>query len=232
MKTLASFLGVAILPGLLACGDPVVQIGLLEGDGGTHDASVADSSPDGTRADGSNDTGPHDGSSMVDTGGPADSPVTPECPSSAPKAGADCPSVGLVCEYGSSATVACNQVATCSASGWKFAPPSSSGCAVGTCPAEYPSGEVGMACTSNDLVCSYAAGTCTCASSTPLTADTGGPHWQCFPKQSGCPTPRPKLGTKCGASAAAPCDYGACAGGIELVCEDGVWKESFVSCPG
>jgi hypothetical protein len=229
MIPIAKLLGVAALFGLIGCSDGVVEIGLLA-DGGMRDVSVSDGALDGARAEGGNETGPHDGS-PVDTGAPGDSPATPECPSSSPTAGSPCPSVGLVCEYGSSATVACNKVATCSASGWKFAPPSTSGCAVGTCPAAYPSADVGMACSSNDLVCSYPAGTCTCASSTPLTADAGGPHWQCFPKQSGCPTPRPKLGTKCSPTAAEPCDYGACAGGIELVCKDGVWEESMVGCP-
>jgi len=161
------------------------------------------------------------------------------CPTKPPAVGMTCLEIGQLCEYGASAAVECNMLYECTTGGWKLVPASSGGtpCPTGAkCPPTYPSGEVGIACSSDGLSCSYTEGTCNCAvdMTTPTKVDASMiPRWICFPKQKGCPSPRPTIGSKCGPSTASGgvCNYGMCAGGVELECKGGVWVEVKETCP-
>jgi hypothetical protein len=164
---------------------------------------------------------PHDGGAPPDSGGVG-------CPAS-PPSGADtaCPKVGLECEYGSNANLACNQLYTCQSSGWLTGEVA---CPEPTCPASYSAVPTGHKCDTDGGICGYPQGTCTCSSGSPPLIN--GPEWQCFPAQAGCPSPRPDIGTGCTASPSLVCNYGACSGGISLSCTDGTWQDAETACPG
>jgi hypothetical protein len=58
-------------------------------------------------------------------------------------------------------------------------------------------------------------------------------HWVCQTASStGCPVPRPALGSPCSQSGLF-CNYGACSipGGTAESCVNGAWTESPVPCP-
>ena len=149
------------------------------------------------------------------------------CPASPPSGGGACPMVGLECEYGSDPNLACNDVVTCTSSGWSFPTPGVM-CPTGTCPATYAAVPQGKACSPQGLDCAYAEGECNCADTLPVSQQ--GPVWQCVTPPQGCPEPRPRLGSAC-SQAGLSCDYGACTGGIALVCTDGYWQQEQTGCP-
>jgi hypothetical protein len=163
-------------------------------------------------------------------GGTGDSPSGPFCPAKPPGAGSSCAPVGLQCEYGTDPSPDCNTIMQCGASGWvnlttgTVCPPPGT-----QCPSSYASVPDHQKCTPDLLTCPYAEGVCICTSS------LGGPvslypMWDCFPAQSGCPSPRPHLGAPCSPSGQ-ECNYGACSGGIDLICKDGYWQEQQLACP-
>ena len=202
------------------------------------DASHATDASDASDAGGANDAGhAGDAGDASDAGDAGD--ATPPCPSTAPAAGAPCSPVGRTCEYGADPTPACNQIATCTASGWTYGPPTCpSGCAStcpsGTCPVAYlttASPTAASVCSAPGLVCSFPQGTCACSSNAASSASTdAGLHWTCIAAEAGCPDPRPDLGTPCTGSTT--CDYAACSGGIEIVRKSGVWESvAAVPCP-
>ena len=165
------------------------------------------------------------------------------CPASVPKDGGACNPMGgvLACEYGGNANGACTtfvQCATLNAS----SPPhwivstAAQGCSPNgaACPGTYGSGE-GAACPAMNLSCDYAEGRCACLACAPdggaQNGYTGG-YWHCRAWNdvaAGCPTPRPRLGSKCSAPEGVVCDYGQCCGGPSLgpsaMCAGGVWRE-------
>jgi len=230
-RSVVSVIAGGALGGGVACSGGIVTLGTEADSGlGSHDAAVLDVTiergGDAPRLDGtSQDTG-------TDAGPPEDA-SSPRCPATAPKAGSSCTTLGLECEYGSSSSIACNVVVTCTASGWSSAtPPTTGPCPPpsGKCPSAYPVAKVGEACSPSGLVCSYTQGTCTCAKPIgPATTD-GGTRWQCFDASPGCPTDRPLLGTSC-SHAGEKCNYGECADGVEVECEDGAWQEVMAGCP-
>jgi hypothetical protein len=156
-----------------------------------------------------------------DGGGPS-----PACPSSPPGSG-PCPKVGIECEYGNNANADCNDVYSCGPTGWTTGEVA---CPVPTCPSSYASVPINSTCSPTGGICGYEQGTCTCSEGSPPRIN--GPVWQCFPAQTGCPSPRPDLGTPCSAPSSLTCDYGACSGGISLSCQDGSWQQSNTACPG
>ena len=104
---------------------------------------------------------------------------------------------------------------------------------MGSCPATYASVPSGDPCQPAGFVCAYPEGTCECSDlGGPVRIVDGGigPRWQCEPAQSGCPSPRPDIGTPC-ADPGVSCDYGECSGGIALNCTDGTWQSGPVACP-
>jgi hypothetical protein len=67
------------------------------------------------------------------------------------------------------------------------------------------------------------------------TNSLGGPVmvnavWYCVPTPAGCPPPRPHLGDPC-AQPGLDCNYGACSGGVDVVCKSGFWQEQLTACP-
>jgi hypothetical protein len=141
----------------------------------------------------------------------------------APTAGADCPRVGLECEYGTSPELACNQLADCTAMGWTVTD-GTTGCVTGSCPKRYAGITNGGVCMDPGLVCAYADGTCNCAVQAGPIRPGGLDRWACFDVAQGCPSPRPNIGDPCPTDGTT-CNYGVCSGGFELVCRDGIWQE-------
>jgi hypothetical protein len=158
-----------------------------------------------------------------DSGGSSGGSVA--CPAGAPAAGAACPVAGAQCEYGDNPNVSCNVVAECGASGWIPAP--TPACPSGTCPASYSGVGQSAACSPSGLDCAYLEGQCNCS----VARGAAAPTWQCFtamPKQL-CPEPRPRAGSACYAIGTL-CDYGACSGGVALICEGSYWQISAPQC--
>ena len=150
------------------------------------------------------------------------------CPTSPPAGGTACPQVGLVCEYGTDANPACNEVLTCGASGWSYPPPGGTRCPSGTCPPTYADVPQGQVCSPIGLDCAYAHGQCNCAGTVPVSGPN--PVWQCTTPAAGCPDPRPRIGSSCPQEGLS-CDYGACTGGVEQQCTGGVWAQQETACP-
>ena len=97
------------------------------------------------------------------------------------------------------------------------------------CPATYPGASQNQPCSPEGLDCSYSQGQCNCTIS--ILVNGPNPSWQCTTPAAGCPEPRPRIGSSCNQPNLS-CDYGACAGGIAVVCQNGVWAEEGVACPG
>jgi hypothetical protein len=181
----------------------------------------------GTDAPGKSETGSPDSGSDTGPGG--------ACPSSAPTESAACSPVGLECEYGSNPNPDCNQLWDCTTAGWSN-DTAKTGCPpAGDCPPSYAAAmgtgaAVTCALAEEDLTCSYPQGTCICSDGSLPTV--GGPDWMCIPATASCPSPRPALGSAC-SDPGTECDYGACSGGIAIMCKDGVWQQDkMVACPG
>ncbi|MDD1750759.1 MAG: hypothetical protein LUO89_12905 [Methanothrix sp.] len=151
------------------------------------------------------------------------------CPASQPTVGAACSTLNMQCEYGSNPNPSCNQLFECTSSGWVdqssggACPPSS------LCPSSYTSVPAGQSCSPDTLTCAYPDGECIC------TTNFGGPQsqtarWDCIPATNGCPSPRPDIGASC-SQPGLDCNYGACSGGVDLVCKDGRWQQQNIPCP-
>ena len=197
---MTSILRVGLCALLVGCG------GVVSGtDGGTNDDGGTDSSPP---IDGSKPTG---------------------CPTTPPFSGSSCAPASLECEYGTNPDPSCNQTFFCNAGVWQdqssgtICPPQSD------CPSTFAQIPNGQDCTPNGLQCAYPQGECICTTSFGgLQKQT--PAWDCFPAQTGCPSPRPDIGSAC--TGTNQCDYGACSGGVALECKGGVWTQVITPCPG
>jgi hypothetical protein len=137
----------------------------------------------------------------------------------------------LACEYGSNPDPGCNQQFECTNGAWfdqssgKICLPQSD------CPATYASVPDNQDCSDQSLICAYAQGQCICTTSFE-GVEMQNPTWQCAAAVSGCPSPRPDIGTPCTADPSnAMCDYGSCSGGVGLTCKQGVWEQVFTPCP-
>lgn len=162
--------------------------------------------------------------------GPASS-WSPFCPESAPALGSRCPSdlpatmLGdLECEYG------CGDVLVCAEGTWSGAP-GHWFCQAGpnptVCPSAIASIAPGGACTEVGATCAYATGICQCNAPSDPTPD-GGVSWWCGPG-SGCPMPRPRIGSGC-STVALTCAYEEC--GTAQECQGGVWRTAPGACGG
>lgn len=173
----------------------------------------------------------NDGGSGSDGSPTPDSGPQTKCPTSPPSPGASCSYANLYCEYGSNPSPDCNQLFLCQGGSWVDETTGSACPPQADCPGSYASVPTGQDCTPNGLACAYPEGTCLCTQSFGgLVKQT--PAWDCFPEETGCPSPRPDIGTACSAPSSLSCDYGACSGGLELQCTDGTWQEVAVPCPG
>jgi hypothetical protein len=183
-----------------------------------------------TGSSGAASTGGASGASGA-SGGTTDAGPATMCPIVAPNIGAICPKVGLECEYGTSADVRCNQVAVCQAAGWAYNP--ATPCPKATCPLTYDDIVAGSRCSPVDETCAYTKGTCICASSLggPVRLTDAGVEtdWSCFEGTLACRSPRPIIGSVCNDDTRT-CDYGACLGGVELLCSGGLWQEQQTEC--
>jgi hypothetical protein len=216
---------IVALAGMWACGGTTGPG--LAGDGGSGSGSGSGSSGGSGGSASSSSGSSGSGSGSGGSSGGSSGGGTP-CPSQSPQVGAACPLVGLQCEYGSDPNPACDTLCTCEASGWSARPPAPA-CAAGTCPASYSAVPQRKSCTPAGLDCAYPEGQCNCADTLPVS--TGGPVWQCTMPSSGCPEPRPDIGSPC-SQPGQSCDYGACAGGAAVECNEGRWQEMLVPCPG
>ncbi len=174
--------------------------------------------------------GANDGGSL--DGGSASCPTTPPTDNSA------CTIETLQCEYGSAPQPMCNTLATCTNKAWHVTAPSKGGACqyTGRCPPSYKDVPQGAACAdAYPSVCVYSEGVCGCepplGGPTPLDAG-GAARWSCDAPKSGCPMPRPRLGSSCQPEGL-QCNYSACVlpTGTSVMCETGTWHETRVVCP-
>ncbi len=188
--------------------------------------------------------GAADGGGADDGGGGGDpdgSGPAPHCPSAQPTAGGACSSENLVCEYGTSPVQDCDTVATCTGGAWQFAGHSPGGldcdpAPASQCPSSFATVPRGSHCAPFGLYCDYPQGRCACSDTSfgPTPADASAEaEWICQVPVSGCPEPRPRLGTAC-SQEGLDCDYGTCGvipGGTAEACTNGIWVEELTACP-
>jgi hypothetical protein len=149
------------------------------------------------------------------------------CPTSRPAAGAPCALAAFTdCEFGSDPELHCDTLMGCADGGWVVtSSPEDAGCATNNsalCPATFSAITQEGLCTVDagglaGVECYYPEARCACTLSTaPAT-------WLCDTAETpGCPDPRPRIGSPCEASDAAPlCDYGGC---WPQTCQLGRWK--------
>jgi hypothetical protein len=163
------------------------------------------------------------------------------CPTALPTAGGACTlSVSIACEYGTDVDSACNHTAVCAQGFWSVAVPVATvtcptPAATGACPATYDAIAAGADCPDSTLICGYAQGWCACLKST-VHPSSGGPplppEWACDRPATGCPLPRPLLGSAC-TTEQQTCSYGACtlAQGVVEECTGGSWEPVESACP-
>ena len=190
--------------------------------GGSGSSGGASSGTNGSSSGSSNGSGP---------GGTA-------CPSAAPNAKTACAVAGLQCEYGADPDLSCDDLATCSSGSWQLTGGSSAQtcptpAASGACPATYSAAETAGSCSASGTACGYPQGRCDCAVATggPPTVGTKATRWLCDNPGTGCPMPRPRVGSTCTQSGLT-CNYGACSipDGVGLACTGGLWQVSPVAC--
>jgi len=188
------------------------------------DAASQDATTDGEPPDAGEDTGAIDAASTSAT-----------CPVAVPAEGSACQAVGFGCQYGSN-WIDCNQIATCTASGWSVTGPIPSSCSAASCPASYGSAldgpplDGGETPFCNGAACWYPEGSCQCGAGGP---PGGGGGWACAPVAPGCPYPAPVPGSACaGAYESHLCWYGGCgSSGPALFCTGGIWTSQGNECP-
>jgi hypothetical protein len=156
---------------------------------------------------------------------PTDAGSSP-CPASPPSTQDSCTIDQLTCEYGTNPDPYCNSLYECDGAHWMAE--TGPKCPVPTteCPPTPPTGN----CSSLQQICPYTQSTCICTDDPGGLPLQGGPVWSCIPITSGCPSPRPDLGTPC-SGAQMDCDYGQCSGGIGLQCKGGYWSQANTACP-
>jgi hypothetical protein len=211
--------------GALACGGtaaPEATAGDAGHDGvATSGDSAGGADSQSTAESGSgNDAGQHPDSGAAEAGA-GDGGLSPACPASTPTDGSACTTASLACEYGNDLLMQCDTIATCDGKVWHVQPPTNTGCGGSTggtdpgCPATSGAVPVGQAC-SPQMTCGYANTVCYC-----YIDHTGAPQiWGCFPATSGCPFPRPRLGSTCTTNGL-QCDYSSCMDSI--ACNGGIW---------
>jgi hypothetical protein len=204
--------------------------------------------PDGG-SDGGADSaydGPHFGDGGADAplgDGSADGgqPWSPVCPEAEPTAGSACSipekmdTPGILCEYGKlQYDVSCDAVYQCQGGAWTKSsffsmPCQPDGPNAPSCPATFADAmdTDGGSCSNDGLRCEYPEGVCSCSGGFggPIERD-GGTSWYCSPP-SGCPMPRPRLGSSCSGSMQ-NCEYFPCE--FSEACQGGYWVGEFEAC--
>jgi hypothetical protein len=180
------------------------------------------------------DAGPEGGVDGGDGGG-----WSTVCPASAPVAGTMCSDSGLQCEYPQAMygkveyDISCDEVVECSGGAWTAASFGGAcnpdGANSSECPTSLGAITSGDTCPDKGLRCEYPKGVCSCAVNFGgvVVADAGA-TWTCEPG-AGCPMPRPRLGSACGASTTNPaCVYESCS--YEQICQNSVWQAELAVC--
>jgi hypothetical protein len=214
--------GLVVVVWSVGCGGTTIA-------GNPNDDDAGDSSaPDG----GMND------SDISEVGYPDSShPLLPGCPASAPTAGSACSVESLQCEYGNAWwSVACDVVEQCTNGEWQTTQLSFDPCSPepGPNPASCPatSGDVpqGSSCSPANTNCYYPDAFCQCAVPLggPIQIDGGSAYWTCLPG-TGCPYPRPPLGSACVTNENV-CNYEDCSYG--QMCVNGAWQGEEEGCAG
>ena len=228
------FAAAAALGILLAdCGGTVETIGQGPGDD-TGDSGPAQDS--GGQDTGTLDAQPGRDGSPVD-GGRLDSPLSPLCPPTGPAPGSACTDETLQCEYGGAWwSVACDDVLQCQSGLWTVFHPSYDPCSPAPGPnpsscADYTTLSQGGSCDVQGTSCYFSQGVCSCQAPLggPVQIDAGNDaYWGCLPG-SGCPWPRPMLGSAC-ATEGTSCTYEECSYGQS--CQNGIWQGDLEGCAG
>ncbi len=231
--------GVASALLVVACGGDTSGAG---GDGGAGSSSGNASGSGGGSGAGSSGTGGNGSSGAGSSGlGSSSGTTAGGCPESVPSGGVPCSPVGLVCEWGSSNVEECDTVGTCMPEGWDSPayPPEGPDCSGGppiACPSSYAAVPTGQACGPSGGYCDYPEGRCGCGEPPgPILLVDGSVAsiWICQHPQTGCPQPRPRIGTTCSHEGQF-CDYGGCGavpGGNAEACTGGVWVDALEGCP-
>jgi hypothetical protein len=168
----------------------------------------------------------------------------PSCPLALPVAGQACASSGLDCEYGSDPELDCDTLMRCSNGAWMTAQTPLPGvCATvnpALCAEQYGDITPMQACPA-EMDCYYSEARCYCGCGGELFSlcESNNPspalYWGCDTPSTAtpsCPVPRPRVGSACSQLSPGPtCDYGACIGGIALVCANHRWQQPIPSCP-
>lgn len=169
-----------------------------------------------------------------DSGSTRPLPLTrPICPEAPPSLGDACDVAIDLCTYGDSSSTTCRTFFTCADGEWRV-PERFSGIVCQQprdCPAEFPHGDACALESVNELAgCEYPGGySCFCS--------RGSLQWGCWgpPIDTRCPERLPNIGEGCDVQALqcsyAPngCNVLSTAG---VLCFDGVWQESGLSCFG
>jgi hypothetical protein len=182
---------------------------------------------------------------IVGSGGDSGtSGVTAVCPAAIPASGS-CSTPGLQCESGNDQDLTCDGYIVCTEDPYEsnslkwsivpglVSPPCpTSGAGIGGCPSTYAEVISGQACSDNGLECGYPQGRCACTTPVSLAPVSDGPSWVCEQPGTGCPEPRPRLGTSC-ETPRQQCDYGSCTlpNGTALICQSGSWATLQTACP-
>jgi hypothetical protein len=162
------------------------------------------------------------------------------CPSTLPPQGTACSDEGLYCEYGDDPNLNCDTITQCYGGQWNVEKGYGGTCPTppanpSGCPDSFASVPVGQHCgTLVGTTCSYPQGFCGCS------IGSGGPYpedaaavatWICDAPATGCPMPRPKLGTPCSQDNL-ECDYSPCSlpSGVSLICQSGAWQDAPYGC--
>jgi hypothetical protein len=176
-----------------------------------------------------------------DAGNDPDTSVPPNgCPTSPPANGSPCAYASLVCEYGTSPHIVCNDLVTCQNGVWTYPSPTpgplSSFCMIDPmCPAAFNAPPTASTCVNDpDIVCDYPQGSCGCYPGF-YDPDAGDPSagWMCeSPSPTTCSEVRPHLGTPC-ADTDQMCSYAACideGGDFQQCASNGVWVQIDEGC--
>jgi hypothetical protein len=158
------------------------------------------------------------------------------CPSTQPTDGSNCSNLNLACEYSTNTQNLCTTLATCQdaldfndpgKNVWSVAAPAAS-CMTSNpaaCPATVDDVPIGQTCTPTGQSCVYPEGKCTC-----VPCDPTGVAWECRKfgdgLETGCPTMRPLIGSKC-TTPNLSCSYDSSCNvsfGPNIVCTNSTWQ--------
>ncbi len=185
-----------------------------------------------------------DGGSTPDSGNPDGGPgpgPSPDCPTSPPTQSSSCSKNGIQCEYGNDVRFTCNQIVACTNGSWDYAFNGDPSCPTpqnpSACPATFEQVQQGASCTPMGTSCNYSNSTatrfCECNfMGGPIQIDGGpGATWECgFGTATGCPSVRPRIGTKC-SQTDLNCSYDVCGApsGLSFQCSSQTmtWVQGF-----